>query len=70
MAIPAANNEREELAAALTPEALTTPDVVALRRLAGPAYGSPGPQPGFNRLLQDDTTTDASELVVALPAAR
>lgn len=28
-----------------------------LRRLAGPAYGSPGPQPGFNRLLQTDEGT-------------
>lgn len=46
--------ERDELAAALTPQALTDPDVRLLRRLAGPAYGSPGPQPGFNRLLQTD----------------
>ena len=49
--------ERAELAAALTPEALTSPDVSLLRRLAGPAYGSPGPQPGLNRLLQDEAST-------------
>ncbi len=46
--------EREELAAAFTPEALDEPDVRLLRRLAGSAYGSPGPQPGFNRLLQSE----------------
>src|SRR5207302_9328068 len=28
------------------------PDVQALRRLAGPAYGFPGPQPGYYTLLQ------------------
>lgn len=49
------DREREELAAALTPEALATPVLSALRRLAGPAYGSPGPQPGFNRLLQEQS---------------
>jgi MoxR-like ATPase len=54
---PQRDREREELAAALAPEALLTPDLTALRRLAGPAYGSPGPQPGFNRLLQDEVTT-------------
>ena len=48
------DTERGELAQALTPEGLTEPDVRLLRRLAGPAYGSPGPQPGFNRLLQAD----------------
>ncbi len=48
--------ERDELAAALTPQALDEPDLPLLRRLAGPAYGSPGPQPGFNRLLKDDST--------------
>ncbi len=46
--------EREELAVALTPEALADLDVAALNRLAGPAYGSPGPQPGFNALLQSE----------------
>jgi len=50
------HQEREELAAALTPVALLAPDLPTLRRLAGPAYGSPGPQPGFNRLLQSETT--------------
>jgi hypothetical protein len=49
--------ERRELAEALTAEALADPDVAALRRLAGPAYGSPGNQPGFNRLLQAPDTT-------------
>ena len=48
------DGERAELAVALTPEGLAEPDVRLLRRLAGPAYGSPGPQPGFNRLLQTD----------------
>ena len=46
--------ERAELALALTMEGLGEPDVRLLRRLAGPAYGGPGPQPGFNRLLQTD----------------
>ncbi len=46
--------QRDELAAALTAEALAEPDVRLLRRLAGPAYGSPGPQPGFNTLLQSE----------------
>jgi MoxR-like ATPase len=48
------NAERSELFAALTREGLEDPDLQTLRRLAGPAYGSPGPQPGFNRLLQSD----------------
>ncbi len=48
------DGERAELAAALTPEGLADPDLPLLRRLAGPAYGSPGPQPGFNRLLQTE----------------
>jgi len=46
--------EREELAVALTAEALTDLNVPVLHRLAGPAYGSPGPQPGFNALLSDE----------------
>jgi 5-methylcytosine-specific restriction protein B len=46
--------ERDELAVALTTEGLDAPDVPLLRRLAGPAYGAPGPQPGFYRLLQTD----------------
>nr|WP_276610561.1 AAA family ATPase [Kineococcus siccus] len=46
--------ERAELAVALTTEALTDLNVPVLHRLAGPAYGSPGPQPGFNALLSDD----------------
>lgn len=48
--------ERQELAQALTEDALGEPDRALLRRLAGPAYGSPGPQPGFNTYLQDDAT--------------
>jgi hypothetical protein len=55
---PQKDREREELAAALTPEALDVPDLPALRRLAGPAYGSPGPQPGFNKLLQSEGTAE------------
>lgn len=51
---PERQAERADLAAALTPEALDEPEVRTLRRLAGPAYGSPGPQPGFNQLLQTD----------------
>ncbi|GAB3471831.1 hypothetical protein AB1207_24030 [Kineococcus endophyticus] len=50
--------EREELAAALTPDALADLDVVALRRLAGPTYRSPGPQPCLNRLLQSEDGRD------------
>jgi MoxR-like ATPase len=46
--------ERDQLAAALSPEALADPDVQLLRRIASPDYGSPGPQPGFNTLLQTD----------------
>ncbi len=52
------DQEREELAAALTPEGLDVPDLPTLRRLAGPAYGSPGPQPGFNKLLQSEETAE------------
>ena len=48
--------ERTEIAAALTEEALAAPDLPLLRRLAGPSYGSPGPQPGFNTALQDEET--------------
>src|ERR1035437_2085904 len=39
--------ERGELALALVPEALDEPNVQLLRRLAGPAYEYPGPQPAF-----------------------
>jgi hypothetical protein len=46
--------ERLELAEGLTPDTLAEPDLALLRRLAGSAYGSPGPQPGFNRLLRDE----------------
>ncbi|MCA1707458.1 MAG: AAA family ATPase, partial [Actinobacteria bacterium] len=52
------DQEREELAAALTPEALDALDLPTLRRLAGPAYGSPGPQPGFNKLLQSEESAE------------
>lgn len=53
---PQRERERSELAEGLTPSALDDPDLDVLRRLAGPAYGSPGPQPGFNRLLNDEET--------------
>lgn len=49
--------QRADLAVALTVDGLPDPDIALLRRLAGPAYGSPGPQPGFNRLLQTDEGT-------------
>jgi len=42
---------REEMAAGLTEEALKEPDAAILRRVAGPAFGSPGPMPEFNRQL-------------------
>ena len=45
---------REELAAELTPESLVEPDVTALRRIAGPAFGGPGPMAEFNRQLSSD----------------
>ncbi|MET3808883.1 hypothetical protein ABIB25_005913 [Nakamurella sp. UYEF19] len=51
---PERNQQREELSAALTRDGLAEPNIPLLRRLAGPAYGSPGSQPGFNRLLQTD----------------
>lgn len=50
--------ERSELAEGLTKEALEDPDLDNLRRLAGGAYGSPGPQSGFNRLLNDESTRE------------
>ncbi|PSL08464.1 dynein-related subfamily AAA family protein [Haloactinopolyspora alba] len=46
------HREREDLAASLSREALAEPDVDEWRRFAGPVYGSPGPQPGFNTHLQ------------------
>ena len=57
---PERDRERDDLAAALTDEALAEPDVDLLRRLAGPAYGSPGPQSHFNVRLQ---TPDGVERV-------
>jgi len=58
----ARDEQREELAAALTVEGLAEPNVRLLRRLAGPAYGGPGPQPGFNTLLQtEDGAARAAE---------
>lgn len=51
---PERTDERDELAVALTAEGLKDPDVRLLRRLAGLAYGSAGPQPGFYRLLQTE----------------
>ena len=44
--------ERAELASALSPDGLDDPDPGSLRRLAGNAYGFPGPQPGYYTLLQ------------------
>ena len=44
--------ERAELGQSLTPGALSDPDSGSLRRLAGNAYGYPGPQPGYYALLQ------------------
>jgi MoxR-like ATPase len=46
--------ERSELADALTREALAEPNVTLLRRLGGPAFGSPGPQSSFMALLNTD----------------
>jgi MoxR-like ATPase len=43
--------DRGELALALTPTALEEPNLPVLRRLGGPAYGSPGPQSTFMSLL-------------------
>ena len=45
---------RSELSEALSKEALAEPDEAAFRRLAGPAYGHPGPMPEFNRQLSGD----------------
>lgn len=49
---PGRHAEREELAAALTRDALGEPDAQLLRKLAGPAYGFPGPQSGYYALLK------------------
>lgn len=49
---PERNQQRADLAAALTQEALLEPDLDVLRRFAGGAYGSPGPQSHFNTQLQ------------------
>ncbi len=51
---PEREAERDELAEALTTEGLADPDVRLLRPVAGRAYGSAGPQPGFYRLLQTE----------------
>jgi MoxR-like ATPase len=48
------DTERAELAPALSRDGLDDPDVQLLRKLAGPAYGYPGPQPGYYALLQTD----------------
>ncbi len=48
------DTERAELAPALSRDGLDDPDAQLLRRLAGPAYGYPGPQPGYYALLQTD----------------
>lgn len=49
--------ERRELADGLSEAALSSPNLPLLRRLAGPSYGSPGPQPGFNVALQTPEAT-------------
>jgi 5-methylcytosine-specific restriction protein B len=51
---PEPESQRAKLAAALTEEALSHPDVPLLGRLAGHDYGFPGVQPGFHRLLRSD----------------
>ena len=51
---PQRDNERAELAPALSRDGLNDPDVQLLRRLAGPAYGYPGAQTGYYALLQTD----------------
>lgn len=51
--------ERRDLATALSREALADPDEKLLNQLAGPAYGSPRPQPGFNVLLKEDESRAA-----------
>jgi hypothetical protein len=48
------DTERAELAPALSRDGLDDPDAQLLRKLAGPAYGYPGPQPGYYALLQSD----------------
>jgi MoxR-like ATPase len=55
--------ERAELAPALSQDGLDDPDVQLLRRLAGPAYGNPGPQPGYYILLQ--TAEGAAQVAAA-----
>jgi 5-methylcytosine-specific restriction protein B len=57
---------RKELAAGLTAEALTEPDEATLRRLAGPAYGNPGPMAEFNRQLTSDPDEGAQRVGRAL----
>jgi hypothetical protein len=45
-------SDAPRLARVLTEESLRNPDSHRLRDLASWAYGYPGPQPGFNKLLQ------------------
>ena len=59
---PERDNERAQLAPALSREGLAEPDEQLLRKLAGPAYGHPGAQPGYYALLQtDDGVTAVAE---------
>lgn len=51
---PERHGDREQLAAAISQDALEEPEEQLLRKLAGPAYGFPGPQPGYYALLKTD----------------
>ena len=56
------DGERDELALALSPGGLANPDARLLSRLAGPAYGFPGRQPGYYTLMQtDEGVAEAAE---------
>ncbi len=61
---PERQAQRSDLAAALTADALLDPDLDTLRRFAGGAYGSPGPQSRFNTQLQ--TASGAQRIAEAL----
>jgi MoxR-like ATPase len=52
--LPQRDNERAELAPALSQGGLNDLDVQLLRKLAGPTYGYPGAQPGYYTLLKTD----------------
>ncbi|WP_454778209.1 AAA family ATPase [Georgenia muralis] len=52
------DTERNEIAAAVTEQALSDPDWATVRKLATGAYGSPGQQPRFYSLLKTDEGRD------------